>query len=311
MSADTGAATGGAALAGGGPEAALVGLGRAISRAAEALAAIPGDDDVTAYKCSRALDSALGDLADLLREAPRVVGLGEPGHAVSERVEQRRAEVATRRGEITSYRERLDELAENEQDLAEVTAEASGLRERISELERAERLASEIPSLRVRMKALEESVAAAGAADAPEIGARIAEAAGQLAALTGPHREAAGESADKLIADAEQAARELDEQRARRDAAAAELAKRESDAQRMHADFGEMVPVLTAWRQADADLAEALRAGGFGAGASAAATVVSELNDIRQRLSDLDDTLRPLLADHTGAYEEARRARPM
>ena len=54
-------------------DAALAQLGRVITRAASVLAAIPGNDEATAYRCARALDAALGDLAELLRTVPGAV----------------------------------------------------------------------------------------------------------------------------------------------------------------------------------------------------------------------------------------------
>jgi DNA repair exonuclease SbcCD ATPase subunit len=310
MSADSSAAMGGASISSE-PDATLAELGRVISRAAEALATIPSDDDATAYRCSRALDAAFSDLTALLRTVPAVVGLGDPGRAVSERLEQRRAELAARRDEITAYREKLDDLAEAERNHAELTTEVSSLRERVTELERVKRLVSEVPGLRTQVKILEEAVAAAGVADASEVGQRIEQAVGQLAALTGRQREVIGEEADILVAGAEKAAKELAEQRARRDGAAADLAKRESQAAQLAAEHREMLPVLTAWTQADADLAEGLRAADFGAADSVLETVVTELTAIRQRLTDLDNSLRPLLADHAEAYEDARQVRPL
>jgi chromosome segregation ATPase len=268
------------AVPGGEPDAALAELGRAITRAANALTALPSDDDATAYRCARSLDAALADLAELLRTVPGIAALGDPGSAVSKRLEHGRAELATRREDVRAYRAKLDDLAETERNLAELTAEASRLRERVSDLERVQRLAGEIPGLRIQVQVLEEAVAVAGVADAPEIGAQIAAAARQFAALTGRQREAIGAEADTIVADAEQAARELDQQRARRDAALA-------------------------------DLAEGLRAAGFGTGLSALETVTTELTGIRQRLTDLDNALRPLLADHAEAHEKARQARPL
>lgn len=293
------------------PDAALAELGRAITRAADALAALPSDDDATAYRCARPLDAALGDLAALLRTVPGIAALGDPGPAVSKRLERGRAELETRREDVRAYRAKLDDLAETERNLAELTAEASRLREQVSELERVQRLAGEIPGLRIQVRILEEAVAAAGAADAAEIGTQIAAAARQFAALTGRQREAIGAEADMSVADAEQAARELDEQRARRDAARADLAKCESDRAQLAAEHRETLPVLTAWSQADADLAEGLRATGFGTGLSALETVAAELTSIRERLTDLDNALRPLLADHAEAYEKARQLRPL
>ena len=159
------------------------------------------------------------------------------------------------------------------------------------------------------MKVLEEAVAAAGAADAPEIGERIAAAAEQFTALTDRQREAVGGEADRRVADADRAASELDDQRARHDAATADMARRESEAVQLAALHREMMPVLTAWSQADADLADGLRGTGFQAGGSALETVTDELNGIRQRLTGLDESLQPLLAEHAKAYEDARQIR--
>lgn len=309
MSADSGATMG--ASISSEPDATLAELGRVITRAAEALTTIPNDDDATAYRCSRALDAAFSDLTALLQAVPAIVGLGDPGRLVSERLEQRRAELAARRDEVTVYREKLDDLAEAERNHADLTAEASSLRERVTELERVKRLASEIPGLRVQVRVLEEAVAAVGVADASEIGQRIEQAVGQLTALTERQREVIGEEADEQVAGAEKTAWELAEQRVRRDGAAADLAKRESEAAQLAAEHREMLPTLIAWTQADADLAEGLRAADFGAAGSALETVVTELTGIRQRLSDLDNSLRPLLADHAEAYEDARQVRPL
>ena len=145
----------------GGPDVALAELGRAITRAADALAALPSNDAGTAYRCARALDAAFDDLTDLLQIVPGIVGLGNPGRKVSERLEQRRAELATRRSEIAAYRARLGDLAEIERSLAEKMAEADRLRERVSELERAKQLAAEIPGLRIHVQALEEALTSA------------------------------------------------------------------------------------------------------------------------------------------------------
>lgn len=309
MTGDSGASVGGASNSGG-PDAALGELGRAITRAADALVALPSNDAATAYRCARALDAAFDDLTDLLQTVPSIVGLGDPGRKVSERLEQRRGELATRRGEITAYRAKLDDLAETERSLEEKTAEADRLRERISELERTQQLALEIPGLRTHVKALEEAVTAAGVADTPEIRVRISEAVGKLATLSEQQREAIGEGADKLVADAQKAARELGDQQVCRDATA-DLAKRESEAAQSAADQSEMISVLTAWSQADADLADGLQAAGFGTGGNTLETVQTELNGVRDRLIDLDNRLGPLLREHARAYEEARRVQPL
>jgi hypothetical protein len=154
-------------------------------------------------------------------------------------------------------------------------------------------------------------VGGAPAAHAPEIGVRIAQAADQFAALTERQREALGEETDKLVAGAERAARQFGEQRARRDAAVADLARHESETAQLAAEHSETLPILTAWTEADADLADGLRAAGFGAGGGALQVLTTELNGIRQRLTDLDNSLRLMLAEHAKAYEDARRVRPL
>lgn len=294
----------------GGPDAALAELGRAIARAAEALEQVAGDD-ATAYRCARALDAAFSNLNELLRTVPGIVELGDPGTVVSQRLAERQAELAARRAQVAESRARLDDLAESEQRLAGVIAEAEQLNQRIRDLERTQRLASEIPDLRITLKALEASVAAAGVADSLEIGARIAEAASRLAALTEPQREAIGAEADTLVAQAETKAREVAERQARRDAAAADIAKRESDASQLAADHRELQAVLAAWIKADTDLADGLRMAGFPASESALGSVEAELSSTRQRLTDVDSSLRSLLADHAKVLEEMLRIRPL
>lgn len=294
-----------------GPDAALAELGRAITRAAEALTLVTEDDDATAYRCARALDSALGDLGELLRAVPGIVDLGDPGTVVSKRLAENRTELAARRAEVAASRAKVDDLAESEQRLADETAEAKHLSRRIDELERAQRLAAEIPRLRASLSALEEIVAKASVADAPEVGARIAEAASQLAALTERQREAIGEEADTLVARAEAKAGELSEQQARRDAAAADLAKRESDISRLATEHREIQPVLAAWAKADADLVDGLRTAGILASESALQSVSDELESIRERLGDVDSRLRSLLAEHAKTLENMLRITPL
>jgi hypothetical protein len=310
--------------------AALRALADAIGETSRVLPFVE-DDDVTAYQCSRALDSAFADLRALLETVPALVGLGDPGRVVSERLERHRTELAARRADIAAHRVRLDELAGSERDLADVTAEADWLRDRVAELERANRMAEELPGLRARADALEEAVAAADAADAPDVSERIGRAAREFAALTERQREAAETETAQLIAEAEETARAVAELRARAKAAAAEMAAREDEARQLKAEHGETLRLLSAWHQADADLAAALHAaglpsdrlasdppapGGANAGGldrdtSPLRTVRAELTEISERLTRLDEALRPLLIDHAKAYEQARRPRSL
>lgn len=312
---------------------ALRALGDAISEASRVLPFVE-DDDATAYQCSRALDSAFTDLRALLETVPALVGLGDPGRVVSERLERNRTELAARRADIAAHRARLDELAGSERDLADVTAEADWLRDRVVELERANRMAEELPGLRARTDALEAAVAVADAADAPAVSERIGRAAREFAALTERQREAAEVDTGQLVAEAEETARAVAELQARAKDAAAEMTTREDEARQLQAEHGETLRLLSAWRQADADLADALHAaapspdrpnadgpgssapdisdaGGLDRDASPLRTVQAELTEISERLTRLDEALRPLLIDHAKAYEQARRPRSL
>ena len=309
MSGYSGPAAGGTS-SNGGPDAALAELGRAITRAADAVVAIPDDDEATAYRCARALDAAFGDLTELLRTVPGIVRLGDPGPRISERLEQRRAELATRRSEASAYRVKLDDLAESDRSLAEVTEEAGRLRARSV-------------SLSVQSGWHRRSLACAP-------GRRPWKKRSRRSARPTPRRSACGSRRRPSVRRADRAAAGSDrrggrqagrgraegrqgthEQRARRDAAAADRAKHENETAQLAAEHSETLPILTAWSQADADLADGLRTAGFGAGGDALHIVATELNGIRQRLADLDNSLRPMLAEHAKAYEDARRVRPL
>jgi hypothetical protein len=213
------------------PDAVLAELGRAISRAADALAEVSPDDNAAAHRCAKALDAAFGDLTELLRAMPWIVGIGAPGHVVSQSLEHSRAELAARRSEVAAYRRNLEELEASQQSLAELRAESGSLRDRIRDLA------------------------------------------------------------------------------SRNEVVSADLAQHEVEVAQLAAEHQERLSVLAAWSQADADVANGLRAAGFGASGSALEIVTAELNDVRQRLATLDDTLGQLLADHALAYEETRQTR--
>jgi hypothetical protein len=130
----------------------------------------------------------------------------------------------------------------------------------------------------------------------------------------------------QLIAEADETARAVAELRAQGKDAAAEMASREDEARQLKAEHGETLRLLSAWRQADAGLAAALHAAGLApdspatSGADAGAldggtgplrTVQAELTEIGERLTRLDDALRPLLIEHAKAYEQARRPRSL
>ena len=260
----------------------------------------------------RDLDAALAGLADLLSTVPRIVQLGDPAPAVRERLERSRAELTTRRADLATYRTALDGLAETEKQLEEITAQVRQLRERVTELERVQQTAAEIPGLRARAQALEQEIAELDAADAAEVSARLAAAAGHLASITERQRAAMSEAEASTVVRAETAAKELEELEHRQESAAAELVRLEGEAARLMAEHSDTLPMLAAWSQADLDLARGLRAAMVTAtGDTTLASVSAELDGIRQRLTELDEVLGPLLVKHTRAYEQARQARSL
>lgn len=286
-------------------------LSSAVTRAAEALQAIPVGDEAAAYSCLRDLDTALAGLADLLVAVPRVARLGDPAPAVRERLERSRAELATRRADLATYRTALDGLAETEKQLEEVTTQSRQLRDRITELEHVQRTAAEIPGLRARSRELEQEIKELDAADAPEVSSRLAAALGRLASITERQRAAMSEAAASTVARADTAAKELEELEQRKETAAAELARLEGEAEQLMSAHRDTLPVLAAWSQADLDLAQGLRAAMVTTDGGALEGVSAELNGIRQRLTELDEVLGPLLTEHTRAYEQARQPRSL
>jgi chromosome segregation ATPase len=291
-----------------GTDAALAGLGHAVARAARALEAVPGHDDLAAYRYVTGLDEALRPLDDLLRSASGLVELAD-APAVGQRLTRLQAELGARCEEITAARMALASLRAVEQDLTETAAEAERIRHRVAQLEQAQRIAADLPALRGRLRDLEDAIPAASAMDSAEVAAGLGQAVERLSALTAQQREILGEQARDMIAQAENAARELSEQRSRRDAATADLAERAEQATQLQEELERMLPQLAAWRQADADLVDGLGQAGLDADASPLEAVRTELAELGDRMTALDTTLRQVLARHAQAYNEARRVR--
>lgn len=288
-------------------DAALAGLRGAVARAAQALAALSADDDLAAYRYVTGLDETLRPMADLLRAVAGIVAIADVAPALGRRLAEQQAELARRRGEVGRAQATLDALHGAEHDLTAAAAEADRLRGRVGELEKARRMAGEIPALRSALRELENSVSAATAAETAQVTARLRTAAERFGQLTAGQLEVLGGQVRELIAGARAAAAELDQQRARRDATKTELAEREEQAEELREELERLLPALAARRQADADLVDGLRRAGLEAGPSPLEAVQAELADLGQRISALEEKLRPLFADHARAYHETRR----
>jgi hypothetical protein len=134
-----------------------------------------------------------------------------------------------------------------------------------------------------------------------ELTRAIARAAGELAASE--------RSLPGILAEAEAVRARVGELRRSRDAALEVLAGHEAEAERLAAEHRETLPVLAAWSEADAALAEGMGAAGFPMDGGALEAAITELGSVRERLAMLDSILRPLLEEHARAYEVARQIR--
>jgi predicted nucleic acid-binding Zn-ribbon protein len=292
-----------------GQEAALAELLRAATLAAAALTGSPAQDDVIAFACIVLIDKALGQLTSLLGTVPHLVELAGAGGQVHEQLARYKADLTRQQAEVAAARTELETLRDLEQEVADTKTERDQLRGRIDELEHAQQIAAELPALRSRLRELEAATADIDVAEAGAVTVSLIRAAGHLHAITERQRAMLGEQNSRFIADAEAAAKALEEDQASKDEAEAELAARSKEAEQVTAELKQGRARLGAWRQADADLADRLSAAGFPPGASALPRIHAELSAIEKRLSDLDDELRPAFAEHARAYQEARSIR--
>jgi chromosome segregation ATPase len=160
-----------------------------------------------------------------------------------------------------------------------------------------------------RLAAFEAAVAATAAEDADTI-ARLIEGIRQLSALTARQRMVLGAQLEQAIAEMAAADEALARQQARIERLKADQASLEEESTALTESFGHELDALAKWRQADADLADALDAtdGGPATGPTFS-RVRGVLTDLDTRLADIDSRLRLLLEARTKAREEALHVR--
>lgn len=305
-----------AALLQTGPVAPIDALRYAVSWATQSLATEVGEDDVAALRCVRALNGVLPELTELLRLVPDLIRVADPGGPVSERIAAYQAELSRQLARLAAERAALEEAGDLERQVQETDSEHNRLRTRIDELEHGQQLAAELPDLQARQTALEAAVAEAGAGDGAEVVHGLTEAAHQLLQLTDEQRSLLGAELARLVAEATDAAERVAAERDRRDEQAHELTARLAEAEQLRQEYQRTLPALELHRRADQDLADGLSSAGLSAEGSGLAPEGSglararaALADIAQRITDLDNLLRPLLQEHTRAYEEATKVR--
>ncbi len=291
------------------PEETVRELGRAAARAATALAAVvTRADDETAFACVLALDEAFTRFAGVLSVLPQALELAAPGRTVSARLAQRQAELAAADIELAGLRTELDTLTEVEQGLRDAEAEGELLTARLADLTKARERAEQLPAVRERLAAFEAAVAATAAEDADTM-ARLTEGIRQLSALTARQRMVLGAQLEQAIAEMAAADEALARQQARIERLKAGQASLEAESTALTESFGHELDALAKWRQADADLTDALDTAGAPATGSNLDRLRGILTDLDTRLADIDGRLRPLLEARAKAREEALRVR--
>jgi chromosome segregation ATPase len=293
-----------------GSAGALVALDHAIAWAQESLRAQAAEDDeVAALRLVIELDDALAGLRKLLDLVPGIVEIASPGRKVHDRIADRQAQVDRLHGELAAQRAALDEVGDLEQQLAAIEAERDQLAARVSMLERRDQLAAELPALQARLAAVQEAVDDATDAQADQLASGLAAAAGRLAELTTEQRTLVGTELAGLIDDAAAAGAALADETRRHDEVAAEITSRRTEAEQLQHELEHTVSELVQYQRADEAVADGLTIGGVPLADSALARVREALAEITQRLSNLDDLLKPLLEGHARAYADARRVR--
>jgi chromosome segregation ATPase len=282
------------------PEATVRELGRAAAMAAAALAAVvTRADDETAFACVLALDEAFTRFAGVLSVLPQALELAPPGRTVSARLAQRQAELSAADIELTGLRTELDTLSEVEQGLRDAEAERELLTARLEDLTKARERAEQLPAVRERLAAFE----------AADTIARLTEGIRQLSALTDRQRMVLGAQLEQAITEMAAAGEALARQQARIKRLKADQARLEAESTALTESFGHELDALAKWRQADADLTNALDTARAPAAESNLDQLKGILIDLETRLADIDSRLRPVLEARARAREEALRVR--
>ncbi|MFC6880232.1 MULTISPECIES: hypothetical protein [Actinomadura] len=301
------------ALAQDGPLAALTVLRLAADWASQTLGDACGGDDVLAFQAVAALDDALTGVGSLERAVPALVEAASPGAPVHEHLRERQAVLARTREELASDRTALETLGATERDLAEQVAEHDRLRDRVAELRRLRRLADEVDDLHAQHDALRAEIDAM-APTAEQAERAVADASDRLLHLTEEQLARLAPDVRRALEDADAAHTELAELRAQRagaeeriEADRAELASASEGFESLRRRHEEVLNPLRAYQQADRELATALARdeGPSLTKESGLARAQNALDEVEQRLNDVDDILGRVMAEHARVHEEA------
>lgn len=290
------------------PDEKLRVLRRAVTDVSKALLADVGDDDVAAINCVLALEDALSDLGGLLGLVPSLLDIASLGPRVEERVAARRKEVERQHADLMTQRAALDADRELSDQLDQIKAEQEQISARIAELRRVKQIMEELPTLRATLSTLQETVTTAQETQAAQITADLTAAVQALVDLTQLQRSTVGAELSATTDELEAAVKQTGEQRAQLADLKERLAAQDAESRELKNAGEHDLPVLQLHLQANADLVNGLDAAGLPAGGRVD-RVKGALADVRERLADLDDKLKPLLVAHALAYEQALQIR--
>ncbi len=168
---------------------------------------------------------------------------------------------------------------------------------------------AELPALRAAVAALEDGIAQSPDRDAEEVASRFSAALRALADLTISQRSVLGADLSAMTDEVESTAKQVAQQREELAELTAQLAAQAAVAEELKAETGQHLPALALHLEADSKLTDGLDAAAIPAGPSSVDRMKTAIDAIANRLADLDQTLKPLLAAHSLAYEQARQIR--
>ena len=291
-----------------------------------------GLDEVAALESVRALSDAMPALTELLGRVPALLQAADPGPDVTKRIAGYRAELSRQLAELAVHRTALEEAAELRQQIADAGRERELLRGEIGKLDRGRQVMAELPGLRARREQLQAAVDDAEVQVGEQAVRGLTEDVRELLRQLAGQQAVLGAELADLAADVAAADQEITAETRRRDQLAGELAARQTAAGELRDEIQQTLPALDLHRQADRDLADALDAAGLvaagqqpgdsrqagepadSAGIPPAGTglaaVRTALASIDEQIGTADSLLKPLLARHAQAYQDATAVRP-
>ncbi|MEU8006201.1 hypothetical protein AB0B66_34010 [Catellatospora sp. NPDC049111] len=267
-----------------------------------------GEGPLSAIEAVIGLDAALSGAVLALARVPDVLTEASAGRAVDEYVDQRAASVRDLADKVAAARVTFDELRESEQELRVRAGEHAELLERIRRLRRLERLVGALDEVSGQRAVVDERLAVleqvAGAVDEGLTTATadlLRLSTQRLAVLTEPARATLAQAAD---AQARLAVLENEVGNARVDLDAATARHAALAAER-----DQTLAALRLHAEADRAVAAALLPHAPGAEGESLTRLLAILNEVRDRLAEVDAALGGHLGQAAARQHQQAQAR--